>query len=83
MGTPRDDVPATDHEEAHVQVKVDGGKCQGHARCWALAPQLFHLNDEGYMETSVIAVPPELEVAARRAVRACPERALTPVGVDD
>lgn len=66
-----------------MQVKVDGSKCQGHARCWALAPQLFHLNDEGYMETSVIDVPADLELAASRAVRGCPERALTLVAGDE
>jgi len=60
-----------------MRIKVDGSKCQGNARCWALAPDLFELNDEGYLEDAVIAVPAGEEQRATRAARACPERALS------
>lgn len=62
-----------------MKIIVDGAKCQGNARCWAQDNEMFDLDDEGYLPSQAIAVPatPEKELAARRAVRACPERALT------
>lgn len=60
-----------------MRIRIDGAKCQGNARCWALAPDMFELNDEGYMEEGIIDVPAGEEKLASRAARACPERALT------
>lgn len=60
-----------------MRVKVNASKCQGHARCWTWAPNLFQLNDEGYLDPGDVEVPESEELNARRAVRACPERALT------
>ena len=60
-----------------MKVKVDNAKCQGHARCWSLAPALFQLDDEGYVVAGDIEVPAGAEALALRAVRACPERALS------
>ena len=31
-----------------MRVKVTEGRCQGHARCLALVPEIFDLDDEGY-----------------------------------
>lgn len=62
-------------------IKVDREKCAGHARCWALAPELFELDDEGYVLPGDITVPPGQESLAGRATRACPERALS-IGED-
>ena len=63
-----------------MQVKVDHSRCQGHARCWALAPELFQLDDSGYITPGDVDVPAEHDLKARRAVRGCPERALSIVG---
>jgi ferredoxin len=60
-----------------VRIRVDPGKCQGHARCYGLAPELFDVDDYG--TSSVIgdgAVPPELEAKARLAIANCPELAI-------
>lgn len=59
-----------------MRVKVIEGKCAGHARCWAVAPAIFVLNDDGYMDAGSIDVPEGAEDLARRGVRACPERAI-------
>ena len=59
-----------------MRIVVDTGKCQGHARCWATAPDLITLNDEGYIEPGDIEVPPGQEKLAKHAVLSCPERAL-------
>jgi len=60
-----------------MRIKVNHESCQGHARCNALAPAIFELDDTGYIVAGDIDVPAGGEVLARRAARACPERALT------
>ena len=58
-------------------VRVDGEKCQGHNRCYALAPELFDVDNLGYAhELNDGVVPPELEEKARLAVTNCPELAI-------
>jgi len=59
-----------------MKIKVFAEKCQGHARCWAQAPHLMHLNDEGYVDPGDIDVPAGDEKIAKHAVLSCPERAL-------
>jgi ferredoxin len=59
-----------------MRVKVIEGKCAGHARCAAVAPEIYKLNDEGFLETPEIIVPAGLEKQAVRGARACPERAI-------
>ena len=61
-----------------MRVHVDPEKCQGHNRCYALAPELFDVDDFG--EAHAIGdgeVPPELVDKARLAVANCPEFAIT------
>ncbi len=61
-----------------MRVCVDGEKCQGHNRCFALAPELFELDEYGYShERNDGVVPPELEEKARLAVKNCPEQAIS------
>ena len=61
-----------------MRVRVDGEKCQGHNRCFAVAKELFELDDYGYShELADGVVPPELEEKARLAVANCPERAIS------
>jgi ferredoxin len=31
-----------------MRVRIDGERCQGHGRCYDLAPALFGEDDEGY-----------------------------------
>lgn len=57
-------------------------KCQGHARCLALAPDLVGLDDNGYIGFDELAVPEDQVEAARSAVESCPERALALVVAD-
>jgi ferredoxin len=67
----------TRHTEESVKLIVDADKCQGHARCAALAPDVFELDDLGNVATRSGIVPPDLEAQARLGAAACPERALT------
>jgi ferredoxin len=59
-----------------MKVVVNTSACVGHARCQHVAPELFTLDDNGYIATTSFEVPPGLEALAQRAVRACPEGAL-------
>ena len=59
-----------------MKIKVSHEKCAGHARCWALAPDIFELDDSGYILPNDIDVPEGQEQLAQRGVRSCPERAL-------
>jgi ferredoxin len=61
-----------------VRVKVDSEKCQGHNRCYAMAPELFDVDDYGYAhELGDGNVAPDLEDKARLAAANCPEFAIT------
>jgi ferredoxin len=65
-----------------MRIRVNSEKCQGHARCWNLAPEVFVLDDNGYILAGDIEVKPGLEALAARGARACPERALEVVADD-
>ena len=60
-----------------MRVEVNTELCQGHNRCYALAPELFDVDDYG---TAVVVgdgvVTPELEAKAHLAVANCPEYAI-------
>jgi ferredoxin len=60
-----------------VKVRIDPGRCQGHGRCYDLAPGLFGDDEEGYGQVLGDGViSPDQQDAARRAVANCPERAI-------
>ena len=61
-----------------MRVEVNEELCQGHNRCYALAPELFDVDDFG--QAIVIGdgdVTPDLAEKARLAVANCPEYAIT------
>jgi ferredoxin len=60
-----------------VKVKIDSEHCQGHGRCYDLAPDLFGDDEEGYGKVlGDGTVSPGDEQHARLAVANCPERAI-------
>jgi ferredoxin len=60
-----------------MRVHVDADKCQGHNRCYAIAPELFDVDDLGYAhELNDGVVPAGQEEKARLAVANCPELAI-------
>ena len=63
-----------------MRVTIDAGRCQGHGRCYDLAPQIFHDDEEGYGQVGGDGtVPAGLEPLAKRAAANCPERAISVV----
>ena len=60
-----------------LKVRVDRERCQGNARCFALAPELFELDQFGNgRERGDGTVPTALEDKARLAQANCPEMAV-------
>jgi ferredoxin len=63
-----------------MRMTLDLDKCQGHGRCYALAPTLFGADDEGYavllVTTAAGTLSAEQEDAARLAADNCPEYAI-------
>jgi ferredoxin len=60
-----------------LKVKVDRERCQGHARCAALAPELFALDEFGNArEIGDGTVPDALADKAYLAKANCPELAI-------
>jgi ferredoxin len=60
-----------------MKIRVDPDKCQGHARCYGLAPELFDVDDYGLASVRGDgSVPPVMEGKARLAIANCPEYAV-------
>jgi ferredoxin len=66
-----------------VRVQIDSDKCQGHGRCYDLAPDVFTDDEEG--NGQVIGdgtITPGNEESARLAVANCPESAISLIEED-
>ena len=60
-----------------MKVQIDPERCQGHGRCYDLAPDLFGDDDEGFGKVlGDGTVLPGQEHDARLAVLNCPEHAI-------
>jgi ferredoxin len=59
-----------------MKASVDRTKCQGHSRCFQIAPELFRQDEQGFAFTSGGDVPAGLEAKAREAELNCPETAI-------
>jgi ferredoxin len=60
-----------------MRLQIDSKVCQGHGRCYDLAPDLFGDDEEGFGQVlGDGVVPPEKEREARLALANCPERAI-------
>jgi ferredoxin len=67
-----------------MRVRVDSEKCQGHNRCYSIAPELFDVDDFG--QASVVGdgqVSTEMVAKARLAIANCPERAISEIDDDE
>jgi ferredoxin len=60
-----------------MKLELDTGACQGHGRCYSLAPELFDADDEGHSVLLAPDVPPDKARSARDAVQSCPEDAIS------
>ena len=60
-----------------MKVKVDVANCVGHARCAAVAPEVYDLDDNGFNVTVEKEIDESLRAQAIRGMRACPERVIS------
>jgi ferredoxin len=60
-----------------MRIRINKAACVGHARCAAVAADIYLLDDDGYIAQEEIEVPPGKEALARRGACACPERIIT------
>jgi ferredoxin len=59
------------------RVCVDSDRCEGHGRCYTLAPDVFDSDDVGHAVVLVEDVSGDLEAHAIDAEKNCPEAAIT------
>ena len=60
-----------------MKVRINAELCQGHGRCYDLAPGLFGADDEGYGQVlGDGSVPQDAEHDANLAALNCPEQAI-------
>ena len=62
-----------------MKIKVDFELCTGHARCHAVAPDAYPIDDNGYnsYRGQEVECPAGLEAQAREGAQICPEQAIT------
>jgi ferredoxin len=62
-----------------VKLHVDADNCNGHGRCYTLAPDLLTSDDEGFVTIrgGAIEVPEDLRDLAENLEGSCPEGAIT------
>jgi ferredoxin len=60
-----------------MKVQVDFDKCDSNGLCEALAPEVFWLDDNDYLQLHKDDVAPDEEAHVRRAAAACPTQAIT------
>ncbi|MET7773442.1 ferredoxin [Nocardia sp. NPDC005366] len=60
-----------------MKLSIDTTKCSGHARCFAVAPEVFDLDDDGFALPIDREVSEPLDGDVAAGIAACPERAIS------
>lgn len=58
------------------RISFDRERCQGHGRCYALAPEVYSADDDGYCVPLTTELSDAQIEAARLGAMNCPEDAL-------
>jgi ferredoxin len=59
------------------RIKVDFDLCESNALCEALAPDVFELDDDDYLQVHTDEVTDENRARVQQAVAACPRAAIS------
>jgi ferredoxin len=59
-----------------IRARAEPSACCGYGICAEICPQVFELDDNGFVTVAVHTVPSGLEAQAREAAAACPQGAL-------
>jgi ferredoxin len=60
-----------------MKVSADSARCQGHARCNAICPEVFDLDQDGFVVVLNPFPGDELTAAVNDAAANCPEQAIS------
>ena len=60
-----------------MRVHLDRERCQGHGRCYVLAPVVYEPDDNGHGLVVTDPVPDSYRETARLGATNCPEDAIT------
>lgn len=60
-----------------MEIKVDFDLCQGHAVCMGEAPEVFEVDDKGFLTILQDRPPDELRAKVEQAVKYCPTGAIS------
>ena len=61
------------------RIKVDFDLCESNALCEALAPDIFELDDDDFLQVHSYEVTDENRTRVQQAVAACPRAAISVV----
>ena len=59
-----------------MTLREDGTRCVGHGVCESIHPDVFEVNDDGYVDIDPDTAATADEAAVRQAVTSCPSAAL-------
>ncbi|MBV9997446.1 MAG: ferredoxin [Caulobacteraceae bacterium] len=59
-----------------IKIILHKDRCNGHARCVRKAPDVYRLDERGFIGSAPETVPAELEDQAIAGAGACPEEAI-------
>lgn len=79
QNAPESPFPGRDGKPAgrRLRARAERGACCGYGLCTEICPQVFKLDDNGFVVLAVAVIPVELETQAREGAAACPQSALT------
>ena len=60
-----------------MKIKVDFDLCESNALCEAMAPEVFELDDDDFLQLHTEQTTPENQANVERAVAACPRAAIS------
>ncbi|GAW48251.1 MULTISPECIES: ferredoxin [unclassified Nocardioides] len=60
-----------------MKIKVDFDLCESNALCEAMAPEVFELDDDDYLQLKTEETTDENIANVKRAVAACPRAAIS------
>jgi ferredoxin len=60
-----------------MKITIDWDLCESNGLCEAMAPEVFELDDDDYLQVKAEETTPENIDAVKRAVAACPRAAIT------
>jgi ferredoxin len=60
-----------------VKIKIDFDLCESNALCEAMAPEVFELDDDDFLQLKTEETTPANIDAVKRAVAACPRAAIS------